>query len=282
MRYQDCYKKGVAALTEAGIEEASLDARLLLEHVCHTDRNYLLVHGEKDVSEEQENAYFRMIRTRSQRVPLQHITGVQNFMGLDFKVNEHVLIPRQDTEILVEEVLRQLSDGSSILDMCTGSGCILISLLNYSNWCEGVGVDISEEALKVANENAAQLLGAKSPKPSCEFVISDLFDKVEGKYDIIVSNPPYIRSDVIATLMPEVKEHEPRQALDGTADGLYFYRRIVTESSKYLNPGGKLYFEIGFDQGEQVSELMREAGFLDVQIVKDYAGLDRVVYGRWK
>ena len=133
MKYQECYLKGRDALANAGVEEAVLDARLLLEFICGTNRNYLLVHGDKEVTEEQEQVYFEVIKKRASRIPLQHITGVQNFMGLDFKVNEHVLIPRQDTEILVEEVLRQMSDGSRILDMCTGSGCILTSLLHYNN-----------------------------------------------------------------------------------------------------------------------------------------------------
>ena len=281
MRYQDCFKKGMDALTQVGIEEASWDARLLLEHVCGTDRNYLLVHGDQEVDPKKEETYFGMIDMRAKRIPLQHITGVQNFMGLDFFVNEHVLIPRQDTEILVEEVLRQMSDGSRILDMCTGSGCILTSLLHYSNWCEGVGADLSGNALEVAKKNADTLLANKSPQPVYRFIQSNLFENVDGKYDIIVSNPPYIRSDVIETLMPEVKEHEPRMALDGTQDGLYFYRKITEKSREYLKRGGMLYYEIGHDQADEVSEIMRLNGFLDVQVVKDYAGLDRVVYGNW-
>ena len=281
MKYQECYHKGTTALVEAGIEEAALDARLLLEYVCNTDRNYLLVHGDNEVAAEQEEAYLQKITMRAKRLPLQQITGVQNFMGLDFRVNEHVLIPRQDTEILVEEVLRQMSDGSKILDMCTGSGCILISLLYYNNWCEGVGADNSVKALEVAEDNATQLLGGKSTQSVYRFVESNLFENLDGQFDIIVSNPPYIRSDVIETLMPEVKEHEPRQALDGSSDGLYFYRRIVEESGRFLKHGGMLYFEIGYDQGAEVSEIMTKKGFADIQIVKDYAGLDRVVYGRW-
>ena len=280
MKYQEGYKKGCTILREAGIEEAALDARLLLEQACHTDRNYLLVHGDSPVTEEQQAAYEKMLNQRKQRIPLQHILGSQNFMGLDFKVNSHVLVPRQDTEILVEEVLRQMSDGSRILDMCTGSGCILISLLHYSNWCEGTGVDISEDALAVAGENAGQLLG--ETRCTWRFLESDLFEKVDGKYDIIVSNPPYIRSDVIETLMPEVRDHEPRLALDGTADGLYFYRKITAECGDYLVKGGMLYFEIGHDQAEDVKALMEAAGFYDIKIVKDYAGLDRVVYGTWR
>ena len=297
MKYQECFYKGKSTLMEAGIEEAALDARLLLEHVCGTDRNYLLVHGDNEVSTEQENIFFACIIKRAKRVPLQHIIGSQNFMGLDFQVNEHVLIPRQDTEILVEEVLRQMTDGLRILDMCTGSGCILISLLHYSNGCRGVGVDISPEALEMAEKNAEGLLKgyayrkhvseqqadaiSSNVRGTYAFIQSDLFEKVEEKYDIIVSNPPYIRSDVIETLMPEVRVHEPRQALDGWEDGLYFYRRIVEESRDHLVSGGLLYFEIGHDQAGEVRELMLAAGYRDIQVVQDYAGLDRVVYGRW-
>lgn len=274
MTYRELYGKGCAALEAAGVEEAALDARLLIEYVCDTTRNDLLVHGERLIEREQEEKYRQLIAKRASRIPLQHLTGNQDFMGLTFRVNEHVLIPRQDTEILVEEVLKELHDGMRILDMCTGSGCILISLLHYSNDCKGVGADISEDALAVARENAERLLYG-----GAVFVRSDLFENVTGKYDFIVSNPPYIRSDVIPTLMPEVKDHEPVQALDGAEDGLYFYRRIVSEGRAYLVRGGKLYFEIGHDQAEAVSELMRDAGFLEITVVKDYAGLDRVVYG---
>ena len=216
-----------------------------------------------------------VIAKRAQRIPLQHITGEQEFMGLTFRVNEHTLIPRQDTEILVEEAMLYLHDGMRILDMCTGSGCILLSLLKYSNECEGVGVDISEQALAVARENATRL-GLKAG-----FVQSDLFEQVQGRFDMLVSNPPYIATKEIETLMPEVREHEPMQALDGMEDGLYFYRKIVEKSADYLYNGARLYFEIGYDQGEAVSTLMREKGYQDVKVIKDYAGLDRVVVGKW-
>lgn len=274
--YQDLYKEGCSILQSAGVEEAILDARLLLEHVCGTNRNDLLVHGDRVVEDAKEAQYRELLSLRAKRIPLQQITGVQEFMGLSFWVNEHVLIPRQDTEILVEEVLRQLHDGMRVLDMCTGSGCILISLMHYSNDCEGVGVDISTDALKVARENAQKILGGK-----IILLESDLFTNVIGRFDRIVSNPPYIKSDVIETLMPEVKEHEPMLALDGSEDGLYFYRKIVSESTAHLNGGGMLYFEIGYDQAEEVSALMEKAGFIEIQVIKDYAGLDRVVYGTW-
>lgn len=286
MTYKECFENGRTALERAGIEEAALDARLLLEYVCKTNRNDLLVHGERPVEQEQEARYQSLIEQRANRIPLQHLTGEQEFMGLTFKVNEHVLIPRQDTEILVEEVLKELHDGMCVLDMCTGSGCILISLLHYSNDCEGVGVDISDKALQIAQKNADSLLCGISEADAgeCEqkiatFIQSDLFEHVTGKYEIIVSNPPYIRSEVISTLMPEVKDHEPMLALDGMADGLFFYRKIIEESRNYLTGGGMLYFEIGHDQAAQVSELMQAAGFIEIEVVKDFAGLDRVVHG---
>lgn len=275
MVYSELYHRGKENLLLAGIGEAELEARLLLEYVCKTTRSDLLAHGGREVAPEQENAYKELIGRRMDRIPLQHLTGEQEFMGLSFSVNEHVLIPRQDTEILVEEVLRNLHDGMRILDMCTGSGCILISLLHYSNDCEGVGADISEEALAVARENARKLLEGGE----IYFISGDLFTNISGKFDVIVSNPPYIRRNVIDTLMPEVREHEPKQALDGGEDGLDFYRRIIGESREYLFGGGMLFFEIGYDQKEAVCTLMREAGFLEIQTVKDYAGLDRVVYG---
>jgi len=196
-------------------------------------------------------------------------------MGLTFGVNEHVLIPRQDTEILVEEVMRDLHDGVNILDMCTGSGCILLSLLHYSNDTTGVGVDLSEEALKVAQANAERL-GKES---RVRFVQSNLFEALDEQFDIIVSNPPYIRTDVIEMLMPEVRDHDPRMALDGMADGLFFYRKIIDEAGNYLKRGGQLFFEIGHDQAQDVIALMREHGYKEIEVKKDYAGLDRVVYG---
>lgn len=276
MMYQDLYRWGSGQLAEVGIAEASLDARLLLEEVCSTDRNYMLVHGDAEVSSQQQEKYEKYIARRKQHIPLQHIVGYQDFMGLKFKVTPDVLIPRQDTETLVEEVMRYLHDGMRILDMCTGSGCILLSLLQYSNDCIGIGSDISEKALAVAKENA-QSLGKEA-----DFVQSDLFDALTGKYDIIVSNPPYIPTDVIPTLMEEVREHDPMGALDGKEDGLYFYRKIVADAGDYLYPGGMLFFEIGCEQADAVSRFLTEAGYGEVTVCKDLAGLDRVVYGTYK
>lgn len=282
MTYREFYEYGKLTLEAAGIAEAALDARLLLEYICRTDRNELLVHADRERSSMEEQFYRAVIEKRAARVPLQHIVGEQEFMGLCFKVNEHTLIPRQDTEILVEEAMHHLSDGMRILDVCTGSGCILLSLLKYSNECEGVGIDISDQALMIARENAERL------KLEAVFLEGDLFaplaeftsDKTTDRlFDMIVSNPPYIETAVIDTLMPEVREHEPMMALDGGEDGLYFYRKIVAEAPVHMRKGAHLLFEIGCEQGEAVTTLMREAGFAQVETFKDYAGLDRVVSG---
>lgn len=288
--YGDVYREGAARLMEVGIEEAALDARLLLEFVCGTDRNTLLAHGEREVSEEEYEKYRGLIERRAAHVPLQHLTGEQDFMGLAFWVNEDVLVPRQDTEVLVEEVMKHLHDGMRILDMCTGSGCILLSLLHYSNDCEGVGVDLSGQALAVARENYERLR-AERPEMKALFLEGNLFAALKcgnrtkpwnaERFDVIVSNPPYIKTDVIDTLMPEVREHEPVMALDGGADGLIFYRRIAESAVNYLSGGGMLFFEIGCEQAADVRSIMEAAGFREIEVVKDFAGLDRVVYGSW-
>lgn len=273
MNYRKLYETGKDRLEKAGIQEAALDARLLLEEVCRTDRNTLLVHGDRAVTEEEETQFRIFIERRSTHEPLQQITGWQEFMGLRFSVTEDVLVPRQDTETLVEEVMRYLRDGMEILDVCTGSGCILLSLLRYSNGCRGVGCDISEKALAVAGQNAKEL------GISAQFIRSDLFESIEGRFEYIVSNPPYIRKDMIPTLMEEVRDHEPLIALDGGEDGLDFYRKITREATEHLYSGGMLFFEIGYDQGEAVKLLMEEEGYEEVTVSQDLAGLDRVVYG---
>ena len=274
MNYTEAFLMGMQKLKEAEIGEAQLDARLLLEEVCGTDHNTLLCHGDREVSEAEEEQYRKALEQRAVHVPLQHLLGYQDFMGLRFQVNEHVLIPRQDTEILVEEAMRYLHDGMRILDLCTGSGCILLSLLHYSNDCEGTGVDISKEALQVAALNA-ELLGIKA-----DFLKSDLYEKVTGKFDLLVSNPPYIERKVIPTLMEEVREYDPYIALDGGEDGLDFYRRIIGGAQDYLKRGGQILMEIGSGQVQAVSELLREAGFKEIDVCRDFAGLDRVVSGR--
>ncbi len=282
MNYKEVYGRGAERLAGADIAEAAIDARLLLEYVCKTDRNTLLAHADREVSGEEQERYNALIAKRSEHIPLQYLTGEQEFMGLTFIVNKNVLIPRQDTEVLVEEIMRDLHDGMRILDLCTGSGCILLSLLQYSNNCQGVGTDLSEEALCVARENYSRL---KADKPEMEaaFIKSDLFENLDtekfGKFDIIVSNPPYIKTNVIDTLMPEVREQEPLMALDGREDGLFFYRKITEGVKRYLVRGGMLYYEIGYDQAKEVAAIMKEEGFSEIEVVKDFAGLDRVVKG---
>lgn len=272
-------REGTAILEGAGIVEGSLDAWLLLEYVTGVGRADFLADREKPVEESQAARYFELIRQRAQRIPLQHLTGVQEFMGLEFRVNEQVLIPRQDTEILVEKALSLLQgqEGAHVLDLCTGSGCILLSILHYmrrSGWqVLGTGADISADAIEMARRNAEKLhLGA-------DFIQSDLFSNIDGRYEMIVSNPPYIRTGEIGTLQDEVRLHDPRISLDGGADGLDFYRKIIKACPAYLTRGGSLLVEIGCDQAEAVSGLMMRTGFHAVTVEKDLAGLDRVVHG---
>ena len=271
MNYLSAFKRGKDELEASGIAEADTDAELLLIHVCGTKRGGRFSHPERELTEDEESRYLAMLSKRSSHIPLQHLTGVQSFMGMEFEVNENVLIPRQDTEILVEEVMKDGAVGASILDLCTGSGCIILSLLKYVNESVGIGTDISEKALEVAEENASR------NGIDVQFIKSDLFEVVAGKYDVITSNPPYIRSSDIEGLMPEVRDHDPLIALDGGEDGLVFYRRIVDEAADHLNPAGRVYLEIGFDQGEQVREMFFARGFKDAEIIKDYSGLPRVV-----
>lgn len=275
------YKVGTVKLAEEGIEEFSLDAWYLLEYVTGVSKAMYFAEPDRAVSEENADRYIDCIRRRAAHIPLQHITGEQEFMGYPFHVNEHVLIPRQDTEILVEEAIRVMRPKMKVLDMCTGSGCIVLSILKmcrekyYMTDLQGIGVDVSEEALKVARENGRRL------GVPVTWIQSDLFAKIpeEEKYDVIVSNPPYIETAVIDTLQEEVRLHDPYIALDGKEDGLYFYRRIISEAGKYLKTQGKLMFEIGCDQAEAVEELMKNAGYEQITVKKDLAGLDRVVYG---
>ncbi|MBE5879596.1 MAG: peptide chain release factor N(5)-glutamine methyltransferase [Lachnospiraceae bacterium] len=275
MTYGEAYQMGYVQLENSEIKEAKLDARLLLEFICDTNRNDLLVHPEREITAEQEIKYFQCIERRATCEPLQYITGEQEFMGLTFLTDPSTLIPRQDTETLVEEVLLHLHDGMEILDVCTGSGCILLSLLKYSNDCIGVGCDLNPDAVLLAKKNA-EMLGLDAT-----FVQSDLFEHIEGKYDMIVSNPPYVETAVIETLDMVVKGYEPHTALDGGADGLDFYRRLVTQAKPFLRKEGMLFFEIGYNQAESVSRLLAEAGYIEVTVKKDLAGLDRVVYATY-
>lgn len=276
---REIYNRGAKRLNAAGVRDFQTDAWYLLEYVTGIDKASYLAEPDRTLTKEQTERYDACIEKRCRRIPLQHITGEQVFMGLPFLVNEHVLVPRQDTEILAEEALGALKAGDRILDMCTGSGCILLSLLKLTKAdnVTGVGADISEKALETARRNAENL-GVYA-----EFVQGDLFEHIspEQKFDLIVSNPPYIRTAVIEELEEEVRCHDPRIALDGKEDGLYFYRRIIEESALYMTRGAWLMFEIGFDQGAEVTGLMEKAGYRNIRIKKDFAALDRVAIGMY-
>lgn len=275
MEYASLFKEGEEKLNSVGISEASLDARLLLEHVCGTSHNTLLSHGDMVVEDEKVFAYREMIAKRMERVPVAYITGSCEFMGIEFDVTGDVLIPNQDTETLAEEALRYIHDGMSVMDLCTGSGCIALSILKYTNDTKAVGTDLSEAALSIAEKNAEKL----GMTDRFKTVNTDLFPETEEKFDLIVSNPPYIPTKVIETLEPEVKTYEPYMALDGSEDGLVFYRRIVPGAKDFLYKSGYLLLEIGYDQGPSVKELMEQNGYKDVQVIKDLGGNDRVVSG---
>ena len=278
MTFREALNWGKEKLQHAGIPEYDLDAWLLLEHVSGLSRAMYFVRDREEMEESCREQYEEAIRKRESRVPLQHITGVQEFMGYEFHVNEHVLIPRQDTEILVEEADRAADDTGAkrILDVCTGSGCILLSLLKMNENRTGTGSDLSEPALKMAEETRRLL---EIPEERAAFVQSALFERIEGTYEMIVSNPPYIRTEEIRKLQEEVRLHDPYGALDGKEDGLYFYRRIISEAGGYFDHQGTLLFEIGYDQAEDVKRLMEEAGYSQIYVKKDLAGLDRVVGG---
>ena len=274
MTYREAIVLGEKNLQQADIADAKTDSWLLLAMACKIDHTYYYMHIDEEMSEEQVREFEVLIRKRAERVPLQYITGEQEFMGLTFHVNSNVLIPRQDTETLVEEALKVIKPGMKVMDMCTGSGCVLISILKNAHDVEGIGYDISKQAINVAKENA------KFNEVPAVFERSDLFeDVVENDFDMIVSNPPYIPTDVVATLMPEVSQFEPREALDGKGDGLYFYSKILEQCKNYMKPDGYILFQIGCEQGDAVSTMMRLAGFSEVRVIKDLARNDRVVMG---
>lgn len=265
---------GRTALALAGVPDAGLDAWYLMEYVFEMDRAHYFLREEEKADPQQEERYRDFIVQRSSRVPLQHLTHQAWFMGLEFYVDGRVLVPRQDTEILVEEAVKRLGRGQKVLDMCTGSGCILLSILKFMPDCQGTGVDISEAALEVARMNGKRL------NIPAVFFKSDLFEQIDGYYDMIVSNPPYIPTSVIGSLEDEVRRFDPALALDGGEDGLDFYRRLIGASRDYLSPGGWLLLEIGHDQREAVLRMMEKAGYKELQAVSDLAGHDRVVMGQ--
>lgn len=276
MKLSEMYGLFVDTLNKSGFDEAESDSRLIFEYIAGIDRVKLTLEGDRELEPGVEEKLKAALDMRLTHMPVQYITGYQNFMGLEFMVSKDVLIPRMDTETLVEEVLRLGLSNVRVLDICTGSGCILLSILKYVYGSSGVGVDISDGALGVAKANS-EALGIDAT-----FIKSDMFENIpkDERFDIVVSNPPYIRSDVIGTLMSEVKDYEPLLALDGSEDGLKFYRIIADRAPEYLNNGGMLFLEIGYDQGAEVSALLSAAGFMDVEVIKDLSGLDRVVSGR--
>ena len=349
--WADVLNYGKKILKNAGIVEADLDAWYLFEQSFGISRAQYFLCARENIAgstaqkmaaqeqtgnslesknaldcvelwlKEKLSAYENTLEKRASRIPLQQILGQQEFMGLTFFVNEHVLIPRQDTETLVELVLNEQKDKNvSILDMCTGSGCIAVSLKKLGGYACVEGADISEEALKVAKRNSEEILENSDavssrteqiqnctnltnnqnkqdnsedrmvsevrtvPQTGVTFRRSDMFSAFPEteRFNVIVSNPPYIPSAVIEELEPEVRDHEPRGALDGTADGLYFYRILAEECAKHLTPGGHVYFEIGYDQGAAVKELLDIHGFKDTRVIQDLTGKDRVVCGTWQ
>lgn len=277
--YRDLLKEAETILLTAGVPDSALDAWYLMEDCFKISRSWYYLHGDEPVGNPAALAQFRQwVSRRRGREPLQYILGKQEFMGLPFRVNRQVLIPRQDTEVLVELVLKEYPQGAErLLDMCTGSGCILLSLLKLGRFSYGCGVDRMEGALSVARENA-KALGIKA-----DFVVSDLFSQVPASaYDVIVCNPPYVTGVEMKTLEPEVKEFEPDTALYAPENGLAFYRRLAEEVPGWLVPGGRIYMEIGCKQGPAVRELFAGAGFQEIVIYQDLAGLDRVVRAGWR
>ncbi|WP_037373226.1 peptide chain release factor N(5)-glutamine methyltransferase [Anaerovorax odorimutans] len=272
-------------LQDSHCMDPKLDAEMLFCYMLSIDKTQLFLRRSKLLDERSCEEYFNLIDLRAGGKPVQYITGQQEFMGITFKVNENVLIPRQDTETLVEEVIKDIKESdkikkhNDILDLCCGSGAIGISLSRFFANSKIVATDISEEALNVARENGKNMRVSKKVK----FIQSDLFDNIKSgvfgqKFNIIISNPPYIATHLIPILQREIKEHEPIIALDGGDDGLKFYKRIIEHAPDYLKKEGKLYLEIGHDQGANILQLISDGGKLkDACIIKDLSGLDRVI-----
>ncbi len=273
-----------------GIDTFSLDAQLIIMEAVNISRAKLLTYPEMEISKKEYNKILAMAQQRLNYMPMQYILGRCEFMGLEFCVNEHTLIPRGDTEILVEQAIATINDSGfnfgdkqnnskfqtdrcSVLDIGTGSGAIAVSIAKYTN-ANVTAVDISDGAIEMAAKNA------RNNNVTVNFIKSDLFENIEGSFDIIVSNPPYIESDVIETLEPQVRCYEPRLALDGGEDGLFFYKKIVQNCHNYINIGGYIMFEIGYNQGKALTQILENADFCNIEVKKDLAGLDRLVIGQ--
>lgn len=280
MTIKQLFTKGMIMLKSNKIESPKLKARLLLQYVLNMKREQIIIYDNKEITQQEEKAYMQSLEKLIKGIPLQHITNSQEFMKMNFFVNSDVLIPRPDTEILVEEVIKlgKEKKNLSILDLCTGSGAIAVSLAKYLPNAKIYASDISKKALEVAQINAKN----NEMEDKIEFINSDLFEKIEGKFDIIVSNPPYIRTEVIKTLDKEVQK-EPMLALDGGKDGLHFYRRIVEEAYSHLKFDSYLCFEIGFDQKEEVTEVIKNAKvYTETYCKKDLYGNDRIIITKIK
>lgn len=280
MTYRQILQEAIRKLQKAEIEEADNDAWILMSEAFNISRtDYFMKSGDECTDNARTELFDSMIERRVRREPLQYITGHAYFMGYEFRVTPDVLIPRFDTEILVEKSLEYASDGMKVLDMCTGSGCIAVS---YALQCRERGydnvevnaVDISSAALSVAADNAMRA------GVDINYIRSDMFTGVSGVYDMILSNPPYIPTRDIEELEPEVRTSEPVGALDGHEDGLFFYRILAAESPSHLKAGGRLIMEIGYNQADDVCSLLEQNKFADIEVIKDLAGHDRVVCGR--
>ncbi len=279
LTYRQMCHNGAVILADAGITDAEYDSFALLEYITGMDRTAYILNGSKSVPEDIAERYDAVIDRRSSHIPLQHITGQAWFYGRGFNVNSDVLVPRQDTEVLVSEALKVINAKDSVLDMCTGSGCIIITLALEKKLGRALGADISEAALKVASGNREKL-GADDVTFVKSNIFSDINVNDDELFDVIVSNPPYIATGEIETLTEEVRIHDPYIALDGLEDGLHFYREITQQSMNYIKSGGWLLYEIGCTQAHDVSDIMSEYGYSNIKVIKDLAGLDRVVMGQ--
>ena len=276
MLIREILKKGNEILIKNNIEENFLKTRILLSDVLNVEKEYLIIHDEEEVLREKETEFFKKIERLSKGEPLQYITNKAEFMNLEFYVDENVLIPQPDTEILVQNVISLAKSKTKvkILDLCTGSGAIGISLYNNLENAEIFASDISKKALEVAKKNA------KTHNSKIEFILSNLFDNINLKFDIIVSNPPYIETTELEKLPLEVK-NEPKLALDGGEDGLYFYKNIIKLAPQFLNKDGYLAVEIGYNQKEKVENIFKDSGFKNISIKKDLSNIDRIIYGQF-
>ncbi len=278
---KDILKNGINILNNAGIESANIDARALLRHILGKDSIYIDIHRDDILSEDIIEMYYSFIKRRSENEPYAYIVNSKEFMSLDFYVDKNVLIPRPDTEILVEYIINHCNssaDDFKIIDLCTGSGAIAVSLAHYIDRCTVDAVDISENAIRIAKKNSSTHNTADKISFSKFDVLSDI-SKL-GKYDVIVSNPPYIRKNDVLNLESDVKDFEPVLALDGGDDGLIFYRNIIAHLSDLLNENGIIAFEIGFDQANDVINIFNSYSYTDTKILKDYSGNDRVVIAK--